>query len=101
MPQYVLVPTAVYDHGVAGVFSSEELAREAAQEIWPTTDGHHRFRIDVLEQDKAYPDVFDHANDLWSGIDPMSLEELRRKRIFYPDVAEIEVNDLTKANDSA
>lgn len=32
---YVLVPTAVYDHGIIGVYETPEDARAAAEEIWP------------------------------------------------------------------
>lgn len=58
---YVLVPRAVYDHGTIGVYSSEERAREAAEAIWPETDGHHAFRIDVVELDETYENVFEYT----------------------------------------
>ena len=58
MKLWVVVPTAVYDHGVVGVFSSEEKAVEAVAAVWPDTDGHHAFRVEELELDRVYEDVF-------------------------------------------
>jgi hypothetical protein len=43
---FVLVPTAVYDHGVAGVFETREAAEQAAERLWRTSDGYHAFRVD-------------------------------------------------------
>jgi hypothetical protein len=57
---FVLVATAVYDQGVVGVYTSEERAYRAAEEIWPHTDGHHAFRIDQREVNKTYENVFYH-----------------------------------------
>jgi hypothetical protein len=56
---YVLIAEAVYDHGVIGVYSSEQEARDVAEEIWPTTDGHHRFRIDMLRLGETNAGVFE------------------------------------------
>src|SRR4051794_12939247 len=98
MPIYVLVAVGVNDQGVVGAFSGEEKAREAAEKIWPTTDGYHRFHIDVVEQDEAYPDVFWRGSE---GAGQEDLYELRRYRYFNPDVAQIAVNDLTKTHDPA
>ena len=63
---WVVVPTSVYDHGVVGVFSSEEAAVEAVARIWPDTDGHHALRVEVLELDRAYQDVFPYKELLGS-----------------------------------
>jgi hypothetical protein len=55
---YALVAEAVYDHGVIGVYTTEAKARDAAAELWPTTDGHHGFRIVPRALDSTYPDTF-------------------------------------------
>lgn len=55
MQVYVLVTTAAYDHGICGVYSSEELARARAEELWNQSDAHHVFRIEVLEVDAELP----------------------------------------------
>lgn len=81
---YVLVATAVYDHGVIGVYSSEQLAKDAAEEIWVNTDGHHVFRIVVVEPDKTYENVFEYT--MWE----QSAEKLAKRRSGRTVVAEIE-----------
>lgn len=55
---HVLVPTAVYDHGVIGVYATPEDARVAAQKIWPQTDGHHKLVIHAREIGATHDDVF-------------------------------------------
>jgi hypothetical protein len=55
---YVLIPRAIYNHGVVGVYESEQDARDAALEIWPTTDGHHEFVIVPRVLGETHPDVF-------------------------------------------
>jgi hypothetical protein len=75
---YVLVATAVYDQGVIGVYATEELARDAVEEIWPLTDGHHGFRIDVCELDTTY-DVGTGVLNYW-GHEPHVMEAKRRGR---------------------
>lgn len=62
---YVLVPTAVYDHGIIGVYETPEDARAAAEEIWPQTDGHHGFVIHEREIGVTHDDVF--TKRTWSG----------------------------------
>lgn len=66
---YVLIPTAVYDHGVVGVYESEEDARFAALEIWPSTDGHHDFVIVPRILGVSYENVFSKAYN-WGGAKP-------------------------------
>jgi hypothetical protein len=56
---HVLVATAIYDHGVVGVYKSRESAIAAANEIWLRTDGHHAFRVDERVIGDTYEDVFD------------------------------------------
>jgi hypothetical protein len=56
---FVLVPTSVYDHGVVGVYSSMEDLRAAAAQIWPTTDGHHVFKVIDREVGYTHAGVFD------------------------------------------
>lgn len=58
MTVYVLVPTAVYDHGIIGVYETPEAAREAAEEIWPKTDGHHKLVIHERVIGVTHDDVF-------------------------------------------
>jgi hypothetical protein len=74
---YVLIPEAVYDHGVIGVYSTEALARAAAEEIWPRTDGHHEFRIVTRVVDVTYIGVFEHKShsdsELATGPAPIRL----------------------------
>jgi hypothetical protein len=55
---HVLIAEAVYDHGVVGVYESREGAVKAAEAIWPTTDGHHGFRVDEREIGRTYSDAF-------------------------------------------
>lgn len=57
---YVVIPTAVYDHGIVGVYTDEAQARLVAKEIWHKTDGHHAFRIEQIEVNRTYENVFDH-----------------------------------------
>jgi hypothetical protein len=45
MNVFVVVPTAVYSHGIIGVYETEEDALRAARQLWPTTDGHHTFVV--------------------------------------------------------
>lgn len=66
MTVFLLVPRAIYDHGVIGVYSSEERAREAAEEIWPQTDGHHKLVIVPMEVDGEAKDVFEKAMTFWA-----------------------------------
>lgn len=61
MTLYVLVPTAVYDHGVIGVYETKDQARAAALEVWPKTDGHHAFLIYERELGESHFDVFEHS----------------------------------------
>jgi hypothetical protein len=58
---FVLVPSAVYDHGVVGVYETEEEARRAAVYLWPKTDGHHAFIIVPRKLGATHPDVFNRA----------------------------------------
>lgn len=58
MTVYVLVPTAVYDHGIIGVYATPEEAHAAAEEIWPETDGHHTLVIHEREVGDTHADVF-------------------------------------------
>lgn len=57
---YVLVPVAVYDHGIIGVYSTEEQARAAAEKVWPDTDGHHALVIRPVVLNETYAKVFSH-----------------------------------------
>jgi hypothetical protein len=66
---YVLVPEAVYDHGIVGVYGTEEDARDAAERLWPETDGHHSFRIVPRVVGETHKDVFRLAYN-WRGVTP-------------------------------
>lgn len=55
---YVLVPTAVYDHGIIGVYATPEDAVAAAEGIWPQTDGHHNMVIHERVIGVTHDDVF-------------------------------------------
>lgn len=89
---YVLVATAVYDQGVVGVYTNEEGARQAAEEIWPQTDGHHSFRIDVVEPDKTYENVFEYDVYNW---DEKTKAEYRGRALSNTLRSLIEVDDRT------
>jgi hypothetical protein len=81
MTMYVLVATAVYDQGVIGVYSTEEHAREVAGKIWPKTDGHHYFRIDVVTLGETYEQSFDYTWNSSSGWgEELAAEELAKRR---------------------
>lgn len=54
---YVLVPFAIYDHGVAGVFETREEAEKVAEILWRDSDGHHGWRIDECEVGVVYDPV--------------------------------------------
>jgi hypothetical protein len=58
---FVLVPRGVYDHGVIGVYVTEDEARAVAAEIWPRTDGHHDFVIYRRVLHAVHDDVFHHT----------------------------------------
>lgn len=58
---FVLVPSAVYDHDVIGVYATEQDARAAAEALWPQTDGHHRFTIRPREIGVTYDVDFTKA----------------------------------------
>lgn len=66
---YVLIPEAVYDHGVVGVYETEDDARDAALRLWPETDGHHSFRIVPRVVGVTHKDVygFSMAHN-WGGV---------------------------------
>lgn len=78
MTFYVLVATAVYDQGVVGVYATEQLARDAAESIYLKTDGHHGFRIDVVELDRTYKKVFPYS--FMPGMDEDQIAKRRRER---------------------
>jgi hypothetical protein len=91
MTLYVLVPTAVYDHGVIGVYETKEQARAAALEVWPKTDGHHAFFIYERELGESRFDVFTHAalrdKTVAPDSEPVFPEEVKQDPYFYgPDV---------------
>lgn len=62
---FVLVPTAVYDHGVAGVFETREAAERAAERLWRGSDGHHWFRVDECRIGVVY-ETYSRGSS-WSG----------------------------------
>lgn len=51
MKVYVLIATAVYDHGCMGAFTDREHAREWGERLFAQSDRHHQFRIDEFELD--------------------------------------------------
>lgn len=55
---YVLVPEAVYGHGVIGVYATEEDALAAAEKVWLQTDGHHTLVIHPREIGTTHDEVF-------------------------------------------
>jgi hypothetical protein len=58
---YVLEAAAIYRQGVVGVYNTVFEAVEAAEEIWPTTDGHHGFVVTPYELGRTHPDVFERS----------------------------------------
>lgn len=58
MKVFVLVPISVYDQGIIGVYASEEEARQAAEYLWPKTDGFHTFDIVPRVLGATHPNVF-------------------------------------------
>lgn len=78
MTLYALVAASVYDQGIVGVYDTEEQAYTAAAEIWPQTDGHHGFRIDVVELNRTYENVFPYVylkgTDAWPPKRPVPVE---------------------------
>lgn len=77
MTYYVLVPMAIYDHGVIGVYESETDATSAAEKIWPQTDGHHSFVIHPREVGRTYDDVFMKRYSEGFGVPPSGNLEIR------------------------
>lgn len=68
MEIYIVVRRAVYDHGIFGIYTSEENARkgmEVAQSY--EQDNHHHFRIEkrILDEDllKENWDEIDYDTD--------------------------------------
>lgn len=51
---FVLVPSAIYDHGVIGVYTSPGAAVEDAEHIWKESDGHHGMVILPMYLNKTY-----------------------------------------------
>lgn len=51
---YLLIPEAVYDHGVIGVFSTREAAEEQAALFWQDSDGHHGLRVEEWPIDMCH-----------------------------------------------
>lgn len=68
---YVLTKTGVYDHGCAGVFGSEQKAREHAKVCWDASDGYHGYRIDELK--------FDDPVDMTEGVSWMDRKNGREE----------------------
>lgn len=54
MMLYILIPDAVYDHGVIGVYATEAEARAVAEDLWPHSDGHHDLAIVKRELGVTY-----------------------------------------------
>lgn len=100
MIAYALVATAVYDHGVVGIYDSEAAARAAAEEVWLKTDGHHSFRIDVLEVGITYENVFQRVpyDDVEELFGPDWVHKERARRVIS-GVVPIETNDMTTSHE--
>lgn len=54
---YVVIATAVYDHGVVGVYLTREEATAATEDQWRHSDGHHAFRVEEIQVGATY-DVY-------------------------------------------
>ena len=49
---YAVIPTAVYDHECAGVYTTLAAAEARAEHLADNSDGHHDLRIDRIELDQ-------------------------------------------------
>lgn len=52
MTIWLVTMVAVYDHGCAGVFSTERAAVAHAAALDAESDGHHTWRVDELRLDE-------------------------------------------------
>jgi hypothetical protein len=59
MKVYLVTAYSIYDHGCFGVYSTLDAAKQRCQELWDVGDGHHGFRIDILEVDDSPDDLVD------------------------------------------
>lgn len=51
--RYVLVMTAIFDAGVAGVFTTREAAEEHAKALIADSDNHHDFEVREFRQNEG------------------------------------------------
>lgn len=56
MTLYLVIPRAVYYHGVIGVFTTRELAEQCAEKFWKDSDGHHELVVEEWETDAPRPE---------------------------------------------
>jgi hypothetical protein len=80
---YVLVPSAVYDHGVLGVYETKEQAEEAARLVYEQSDGHHVMYIKPRTIGTTYHDPsfvlsngYHRRNNINRRYGPITTEDL-------------------------
>ena len=83
-PVFVLVPSAVYYHGVIGVYESKAEAEAAAKEAWLDSDGYHSFTIFERELGRSV-DYSDLLHGHWTAEEQTQW----RQRYAEPDEPEI------------
>lgn len=74
---YVLIASAVYDHGVYGVFATKQEAVAHAEALLDESDYHHTFRVDRrtigagLPPDKRLGDAMNRGTGIYEKARPI------------------------------
>lgn len=83
MSVYIVIMEAVYDHGVYGVFDTEEAAMTHAAALWKDSDGHHRYRVEMWPLNEPLIPTDDKRWGWHSGIRELRTDEPMIERLDY------------------